>query len=64
MNCVVCMEDIKPENLVALACGHIYHTNCVIRLVETRTRKCPLCRIRITWHKKQLVKHRVLSVNS
>ena len=64
MNCVVCTEKIEPENLVALACGHIYHTDCVIKLVEKRTRKCPLCRVRITWHKKQLTRHKDLSIIS
>ncbi len=55
--CRVCIEKIPRKTVVALPCGHLFHTGCVIKLVEKRTRKCPLCRTRIPWHKKQLVRH-------
>ena len=55
--CIICYEDINIENLVSLTCGHLFHTTCVITLVRKRLRKCPLCRKRITWNVKQLIKH-------
>ena len=58
MECRICLEEITNINLVSLICGHCFHINCVIKLVEKRIRKCPLCRTRITWHKKQLVRHK------
>jgi hypothetical protein len=57
MKCIICIEDLIPKNLVALECGHIYHTKCVIILIRKRTRKCPLCRKRITWNVNQLKRH-------
>lgn len=59
-NCVICTDNIKKKNLVALACCHIYHIDCVIELVRKRTRKCPLCRNRISWNISQLKKHKEL----
>ena len=61
MECVICLEDIKNDELVALKCAHMFHIDCVIMLIQKRTRKCPICRERITYIKKQLVKHKKLS---
>lgn len=57
LNCVICIDDIEKKDLTALTCGHMYHTKCVVELVKKRTRKCPLCRNRITWNISQLIKH-------
>ena len=63
MECIICLDKIEPNNLVALKCAHMFHTDCVIKLIEKRTRKCPICRERITYVKKQLIKHLELSKN-
>jgi len=60
LDCIICTDEIKRKNLTALVCGHMYHTNCVIKLVKKRTRKCPICRNRITWTVPQLLKHKSL----
>ncbi len=52
--CLVCDEN---NDITALHCGHIFCTDCVIKLVKTRNRKCPLCRTRITWNIPQLDNH-------
>ena len=51
-DCVICASGIKNKDLVALECCHMYHSKCVINLVEKRTRKCPLCRTKIMWNIK------------
>ncbi len=61
MECRVCFDDINTSELVALPCGHIFHTHCVIMLIQKRNRKCPLCREKIPWNKKQLLRHFELS---
>lgn len=55
--CIICFDKIKKKDSVFLECSHKFHTNCVIQLVRKRTRKCPLCRTRIRWTVKQLIKH-------
>ena len=59
--CLICTDNISETNKVVLQCCHIYHSECVKMLVEKRTRKCPLCRTRITWNLKQLNKHNELT---
>ena len=46
-NCKICWDKLKDP--LFLPCAHGFCRQCVIRLIETRTRKCPLCRTRITW---------------
>lgn len=60
LNCIICFDDINTKDLTALSCGHLYHIDCIIQLVKKRTRKCPLCRERITWTVPQLIKHKEL----
>ena len=52
MQCAICLESI--DDVLFLVCAHGFCRNCVIRLIITRTRKCPICRTRITWTKKQI----------
>ena len=59
--CIICTDKIKQKYCVALACAHIYHISCVKTLIKKRSRKCPQCRTRITWNKKQLERHETLS---
>ena len=59
--CVICDLEIKEPNKVALSCGHLYHTTCVITLVRKRMRKCPLCRTKVCWNVTQLNRHITLS---
>ena len=62
-------KDVTPGNMivdseedkVALQCCHLYHSECVKTLVKKRTRKCPICRTRITWNLEQINKHIKLS---
>lgn len=58
--CIICFEEIELKDLTALSCGHMFHIDCIINLVKKRTRKCPLCRVRITWNVPQLLKHKEL----
>lgn len=39
--CAICLEPIRQEDAVALACGHCFHAACRDGLVR---RECPLCR--------------------
>ena len=59
-SCVICTDKIIQKNCIALACAHTYHTSCIKTLIKKRLRKCPQCRTRITWNKKQLERHEIL----
>jgi len=40
-NCVICLEEDAPPNVVFFQCGHkCCHMNCI----TTSIQKCPLCR--------------------
>jgi hypothetical protein len=41
-SCSICLEDFDLDNdkLVALTCGHIYHTKCKN---EIKSKQCPIC---------------------
>ena len=54
--CIICFDKIKIKDITSLVCGHLYHNHCVINLIRKRTRKCPICRTRITWNVKHLKK--------
>jgi E3 ubiquitin-protein ligase MYCBP2 len=52
--CIICMEELRSDNVVRLGCGHLYHTACLTSNVEARwlTRrinfefmKCPACKV-------------------
>ena len=59
--CIICTDNIVEVDKVALQCCHLYHSECVKTLVKKRTRKCPICRTRITWNLEQINKHIKLS---
>ena len=59
--CIICTDEIKEEDKVALQCCHLYHSECVKQLVKKRTRKCPICRTKICWNMEQINKHIKLS---
>jgi len=48
-DCVICFESVTKNDFIRLTCNHVFHKNCIIKLIEKRSRKCPLCRHRITW---------------
>eukprot|EP00966_Prymnesium_polylepis_P314241 7261825-Prymnesium_polylepis.1 len=42
--CSICLETmLKPADTVALACGHFFHTNCIVEALRYSPR-CPVCR--------------------
>lgn len=47
MQCIICTENIT--NPLFLQCGHGFCCDCVVMLIKKRTRKCPMCRNKITW---------------
>lgn len=53
MDCKICGDDQMNKPLY-LPCAHGYCMSCVIMLIRKRTRKCPLCRHRITWNINQI----------
>ena len=56
--CAICLENTKKnEEIVTMdLCNHQYHKNCAIETLDVKE-ECPLCRKRITWNVKQLIKH-------
>lgn len=61
MECLICYEEMTSKDMIVLACCHIFHSTCVVKLIQKRTRKCPICRSRITWNVPQIQKHIDLS---
>ena len=46
--CTVCINDMGDKNKCVLKCGHKFHFDCIMKLMNTDTpysNKCPLCRI-------------------
>jgi hypothetical protein len=44
--CAICLGELTDCNKTITACGHQYHTNCLMRCMRT-TAKCPTCRTNI-----------------
>ena len=49
-NCVICFDKISNNNKITLSCNHIFHYNCIKIMITKRSRRCPLCRTKITWN--------------
>jgi hypothetical protein len=50
--CPICMEQIKPEDLLTTNCGHNYHKSCMEAFKEHDTSSksyvnCPTCRAKV-----------------
>ncbi len=44
-SCVICIDEFEPgETINETRCGHIYHLQCMERLLKNKFRTCPLCR--------------------
>ena len=44
MECIICKEDIKEEELTILECKHQYHKECIKEWCTINS-SCPLCRL-------------------
>ena len=42
--CSICLSRITNDTRRVLHCGHEFHTQCIDRLKETGSNRCPLCR--------------------
>ena len=54
MPCTICFDSLTAANVFELECGHVFHTHCLVKLIKSRNRKCPLCRHRIRLNIKQV----------
>ena len=50
MPCTICLKSFTFTTVVELDCGHVLHYKCLLNLLKSRTRKCPLCRAKIQWY--------------
>lgn len=58
--CPICLEDYGDDGITRLSCDHLFHTACILLLVNTDpdiiimgghfSLSCPLCRTRGTAH--------------
>ena len=62
MSCVICTEIIEEKDKVALSCGHMFHTDCIIIMIKKRYRSCPLCTTKIIWTVPQFTRHKNLNI--
>jgi hypothetical protein len=46
--CPICMDDTKPNNVVAFTCGHAFCCDCSVECLKRGDRKCPMCRTKTT----------------
>jgi hypothetical protein len=42
--CCVCMEEMTRPSSIKLGCGHMFHTNCMIKWGQQGKDTCPMCR--------------------
>lgn len=42
LECSICMEDIRDQEVSSLTCTHLFCTKCIKNVVRNR-RKCPVC---------------------
>lgn len=50
--CLICTDAMKDPK--KLPCGHVICRQCVVSLINKRSRKCPFCRERLTYTVSQL----------
>ena len=43
-DCPICMETIELANALTTACGHHFHTTCLLTNIMKMNRNCPCCR--------------------
>jgi NACalpha-BTF3-like transcription factor len=43
MDCSICFESLKIQEIIQLSCGHSFHASCVTPWLETKG-SCPNCR--------------------
>lgn len=45
VNCSTCLELLTPScELSSAPCGHVFHSNCIARWLDTGKGNCPQCR--------------------
>ena len=47
-DCPVCIEDLGGEGRtisILNPCGHVFHTNCLLRSIHATGQRCPTCRV-------------------
>lgn len=42
--CCICLESFAARDTVELKCGHVFHTDCILRCLHTSHTTCALCR--------------------
>ena len=41
--CAVCLSSINEKDKYKLECGHIFHTDCIIKWFRNSNGNCPCC---------------------
>lgn len=46
-DCSICLENITEDELLILACSHMFHKGCIVRQMTfgSNARVCALCRL-------------------
>lgn len=42
--CIICLENLLPQKISALLCGHVYHADCIQKWLSQGRPGCPQCK--------------------
>ena len=53
--CAICLEEFEPKEKVrVLPCGHKFHEDCLIPWLTERHASCPLCKMDVLKHVREI----------
>ncbi len=58
-HCIICLESFISDNQTILACGHTFHSKCILTWFEKKL-SCPYCKIKFKWQKTKKINTKII----